>query len=254
MTCENATRVGVDDEDGMIAGVKKNGVCRFWADAVDLEELFAKLRGRRGEHSLEGIAVLLLEEVDEGLELARFLPEITGAANETGQAKKGNFLERGRSEEFRGVEVGDGVRGVHPGGVLDEDGTNDDFEGAPGGPPALFAVSVEQGIIILMEDGKGLEGDWGAILANARPASSGGAGRTRVVQREAFGHLSRKISTACWQVKNVALSALPRPCSTVQVLANSQRGDKIGHRAYSVFAMLSVGWTISRERCGCLSV
>ena len=177
MTYENAARVGVDDEDGMIAGVKKNGVCRFWADAVDPEELFAKLGGGRGEHGLEGIAVLLLKELDEGFEPARFLAEITGGANETGKAKKGNSCEGGGSEEFRSAEIGDGARGVHPGGVLDEDGTNDNFEGCPGGPPALLAVSAEQGIVILVQDGKGLEGDCGAIPAIARGASSGGAGR-----------------------------------------------------------------------------
>jgi|SRR6516225_11131147 len=177
MTCENATRVGVDDEDGMIAGVKKNGVCRFWANAVDPEELFAKLGGGCGEHGLEGIAVLLLKELDEGFELARFLAEITGGANETGQAKNGNFCKGGGSEQFRGAEMGDGARGVYPGGVLDEDGTNDDFEGGPGGPPALLAVSAEQGIIILVQDGKGLEGDCGATPAIARGASSLGAGR-----------------------------------------------------------------------------
>jgi hypothetical protein len=73
-------------------------------------------------------------------------------------------------------------------------------------------------------------------------------------QSGARTHLIRTISTPCGQVKNANLSFQSVPCSTVQVLANSQRGFKIGRRTDSAFAMFGVGCTNSRERCGCLSV
>jgi hypothetical protein len=73
-------------------------------------------------------------------------------------------------------------------------------------------------------------------------------------QSEARTHLFRTISTPCGQVKNTTLSFLSVPCSTVQVLANSQRWFKIRRRRHSLFAMFGVRCTSSRERCGCLSV
>jgi hypothetical protein len=84
--------------------------------------------------------------------------------------------------------------------------------------------------------------------------TEGHAGRTGIGQNGARTHLLRTISAARGQVKKATLSFVSASCSTVQVLANSQRGVKIWHHAHGLFAMFGFRCTISRERCGCLSV
>jgi hypothetical protein len=138
---------------------------------------------------------------------------------------------------------------------LDQDRSDDHFEGRPARPPVLLAVRLKQRLKILRQYGQDFRcrrgvrpRTVGAGLPD-RCAGAGGSG-----QSGARTHLFRTISTPCGQVKNTTLSFVSAPCSTVQVLANSQRGVKIGQRADSVFAMFGVGCTISREHCGCLSV
>jgi hypothetical protein len=118
----------------------------------------------------------------------------------------------------------------------------------------LRAVRLKKGVKVLPQYGQALQRRGRAGLrASARLADrrfyEGGCG-----QCGARTHLFRTISTHCQQVKNATLSFFSAACSTVQVLANSERGAKIGHRAHSVFAMFGDRCTSSRERCGCLSV
>src|SRR5260370_6070805 len=46
---EDAAGVGIDDEDGMFAGVEKDGISGFRADAAKAEKLVAKRRSGRGK-------------------------------------------------------------------------------------------------------------------------------------------------------------------------------------------------------------
>jgi len=82
VTFENAAGVGVDDEDRMFAGVEKNGVGGFRADAAEAEELLAKDGSWRGEQVVERTVVGVEEEFHEGLESFGFLAEVAGGAEE----------------------------------------------------------------------------------------------------------------------------------------------------------------------------
>ena len=188
------------------------------------------------------------------LELAGFLPEVAGRTDKAGELRLGNPFKSGRPKQFRVAQIGDGACGVYPGGVLNQDGADDYFEGRPPRPPVLRAVRLKKGVKVLPQYGQALQRRGRAGLrASARLADrrfyEGGCG-----QCGARTHLFRTISTHCQQVKNATLSFFSAACSTVQVLANSERGAKIGHRAHSVFAMFGDRCTSSRERCGCLSV
>ena len=50
---EDAAGVGIDDEDGMFAGVEKDGISGFRADAAKAEKLVAKMRSGRGKQIVE---------------------------------------------------------------------------------------------------------------------------------------------------------------------------------------------------------
>ncbi len=79
---EDAASIGVDDEDRMFAGVEKNGVGGFRADAAEAEELNAKDGSWRGEQFVERTVVSVEEEFQEGLESFGFLAKVAGGAEE----------------------------------------------------------------------------------------------------------------------------------------------------------------------------
>ena len=59
MSTQNSPRVGVHHKDGAVPGVKKDGIGRFRADAVYLQELLPQLGGGCAEHCLKRTAVLV---------------------------------------------------------------------------------------------------------------------------------------------------------------------------------------------------
>ena len=198
--------------------------------------------------------MLFSEKLHKYFQLARFLPEVAGGADQAGQLCLGNFLKSRRRKQFRLAQIDDGVLHVCPAGILNQDGAHDYFEGGSARPPVLFAVGLKQCVEELAQYGKGFRGrraGGSGGTARLRGRRFSGVGGTQIVGRT---HLSRTITTASGQVKNGTLTRVPIPCSTVQVLANSQRWSKIERRADSVFAMFGVGSIVSRERCGCLSV
>ena len=226
--------------------------------------------------------MLIAEKVHKGFELAGLLAEVAGGADEAGEFCLRHLFHGGGCEQIRLAQIGDGSGGVHPVGVLDQDGADDHFERRAARPPVLLAVSLKQRIEILRENGQARRSQCGARLTGpaglAERCRCTGRRRQSVARR----HLIRTISMGCRQVKNArgrgrrtlrlrsgqeaAPTRLPWvvtkatlsfdsvPCSTVQVLANSQRGFKIGRRRHRLFAMFGDRCTSSRERCGCLSV
>jgi len=144
MALEDAPCVGVNDEHAVLPSVQEDGVGGFWADAVDGQELLAKFGGGRGEKLVEGASMPSAEKADEGLQLASFLAEIAGAANQLGEARSGDFFNGRRGKEPFAAKAGDGALHVGPGGVLGQDGADDDFEAGAAGPPVLRAVGAEK--------------------------------------------------------------------------------------------------------------
>ena len=88
---EDAAGVGVDDEDGMFAGIEKYGVGGFRADAPQIEQLFAKERSCGGEHFGERAAVGIEEKFDERFESFGFLAEVSGRAKELREVRGGHL-------------------------------------------------------------------------------------------------------------------------------------------------------------------
>lgn len=145
---EDAARVGVDGEDGMIAGVEQDGVGSFGADAVDGEELFAKEGSGSGEHFVERALVMAAQKLDKGFEFAGLLAEIAGRANQLGKTRERNAFERGRGEQFFAAKGDDGFLDVGPAGALGKDGADDDFEASAAGPPVLRTIGLEKCVVV----------------------------------------------------------------------------------------------------------
>jgi hypothetical protein len=254
MTTQNSPRVGVHNKDGAVPCVKKDAIGRFWADAVHLQELLPQLGGGCAEHRLKRTAVRFAQKSDESFELAGLLAIVTRRADQACQPGQSGYFDLGRGEQAGLAQVRDRELGIFPGGVLDQDGADDDFEGSATGPPTLLAIGQNQRIKIFLENGEALRRGCAEGFAGALSFADRRAGVRGIGQGKRRRHLIRKITTARRQVKKALLTARPRTCSRVQVLANSQLVSKNWHRSNRLFAMLSVGCTISRERCGCLSV
>ena len=167
----------------------------------------------------------------------------------------GNLFHGGGCEQIRLAQIGDSACCIYPSGVLNQDGSDDHFEGRSTRPPVLLVVRLKQCIEVLRKDRQAFRSRRNARLrAVAAGLANRRGGAVGCGQGGARTHLFRTISTPRGQVKNAYLTFQSVPCSTVQVLANSQRWFKIGRRRDSLFAMFGVGCTNSRERCGCLSV
>ncbi len=145
---EDALGVGVDDEDIFVAGIKKDGVGGFRANAVDGEELFAQCECGGAEHAGEGAGIFGAEEAHEGFQSFGLLAEIARGADQRSEASGGDAFEGERSQKAFTAKIGDGAFDVGPRGVLGEDGADDDFEGGTGRPPVLWAEVVEEGLVI----------------------------------------------------------------------------------------------------------
>src|SRR5215469_1701062 len=146
MTFENAPGIGVHDKDRVVPCIEKDGVGGFRADAVHAKYLFAKLRRWGAEHGFQRAAVVFAEKAHKGFELAGFLPEIAGGADEAGEFCERRLFNGARTKQPRGAQIGDGARSVGPRSVLHQDRSDDDLERGAARPPALLAMSGEKSI------------------------------------------------------------------------------------------------------------
>ncbi len=144
MAFEDAAGVSVDYEDGMFAGVEKNGVGGFGADAAQREELIAQNRRWSGEHAGKGAAVECIQKVHEGLESLCFLPKITRRTEEASEPRGVRAANGLRRKHASVAQITNGAFDVGPGSVLREDGSDDNFEAGPAGPPVLRATGAEK--------------------------------------------------------------------------------------------------------------
>ena len=148
---EDAPGVGVDHEDGVVAGVEKDGVSGLRSNAVDGKQLLAQFDGWRREEPMERALVVDAKKCDEGFELASFLAEVAGRADQRGEAGERNAFDRGGSEQAFEAKIGDGAFDVGPAGVLGENSADDDFETSAAGPPELGAVGGQHGFEVRSE-------------------------------------------------------------------------------------------------------
>lgn len=70
--------VCIHDEDGVVACIEENGVCRLRADAFHFEKSMSEWFQFKGKHAGEISIEVLKKERDEGLKASRLDIEITG--------------------------------------------------------------------------------------------------------------------------------------------------------------------------------
>jgi len=201
---QNAPGISVNHEHGMLPGIEEDGIGGFGADAVNGEELLPENGGGRAKHFRKRTLVGSPEKTYEGFQLARFLAEVAGGANQAGQAGGGDALDGDGGEQLLAAEIADGARDVGPTGVLRKDCANDDFEAGSSRPPVLRTVSPEQCVIVRLQDVRGLQHSRGDLVAQGFRA-----GRRKLSedwQNAVCRHLLCKIATPWEQVKKEALS------------------------------------------------
>jgi len=145
---QDATSVGVDYEDGMFAGVEKDGVGGFRADSTKGEKLSAKNVLASGEKAGEGTCICCVKKVYEGLERFGFLAEVAGGAEKLRQSRVANASDGLRREHAGSAQVANGALDVGPRSILREDGADNNFKAAAARPPMLRAVGREERVKI----------------------------------------------------------------------------------------------------------
>ena len=144
MPSEEPFCIGIHDENGIFAGIQKNGVSGFRANAVEGKQLMPEMAdfigGTQAEHPRDAAAVLAVEIGNKVLDAAGFLPEISGGANQLRQFVFRQRAQRGKIERSFATKIRDGALHVLPGCVLCEKCADDDFEAGSTRPPVLRAV------------------------------------------------------------------------------------------------------------------
>ena len=105
MAIEDATGIGVHDEDRMIPSIEENRVRGFRPYPIQAEQLFAKFFGRLSEKLIERAPVVLVEEGDERLEPRGFLAEITGWTNQALESTERHFPNSFDTQYLRRTQV-----------------------------------------------------------------------------------------------------------------------------------------------------
>lgn len=196
---EDAARVGVDYEDGMLTSVEKDRVGGFRADAVDGEELIAQSCGGGGEETVERTGVFLVEEGDERFKGFGFLAEVAGRAEVFCERGGRDAMNGGRGEKFCCTKVGNGAFDVFPGSVLRKYGADDDFEAGTTRPPVLTTVSSEECVVVGVKRG---DARW---LGVGNTTDRGRYGGDQLLRRGGLGHLKGTIARAKGQVKKCGI-------------------------------------------------
>ena len=150
---EHPPCVGVNDKDGMFAGIEEDGVGRFGSDAAKSEKLFAEDFCLRGEQAIERAAVLRKEKGDERPQRFCFLAEVAGWAKASCELCRRGCTDCSRREQFLAAKIGDGPLDVFPGRILRKDGAGDDFKPRATRPPVLRAMSGEESVEVRAKDG-----------------------------------------------------------------------------------------------------
>lgn len=198
---ENSSRVGVDDEHAMLAGVEQDGVGCLGANSVHGQKFFAKLRGWRAKHARERAAIFFSQKLYKRFQLFCFLPEVSRGTNQARQPGLGHSFDCGNGEHLFAAQIYDDLFDVPPGGVLGKDGANDDFERSFGGPPLQWATRSEHGIVIFRQCGGVIDNVFRGKDFRGRdfrPASTQIVGTLAWSHRK---HLYGKIARAKRQVK-----------------------------------------------------
>jgi hypothetical protein len=134
---QQSLRVRVDDEARPVQGVEQDRVGRLRPHAVDVQQPGAEDVGRRRR-------IVPEPPGDDRLQALRLEVVAAGGPDHFGQASDVDVPDALRVEELPALEVGDRLLDVGPGGVLGEDGADDDLEGGVRGPPFPRAVGPQK--------------------------------------------------------------------------------------------------------------
>ncbi len=146
---QNSARVSIDNKNGMIAAIQQNGVGGFGANAVQRQQLSAQLLRRLREHALQRAAVSLIEILNENLQLARFLAEVSGRAHQIFQLPDRDLANSLHAQQTFAAQVNDGFFYIRPCGVLGKIGAYDDLEPRLGRPPVLGTPAGEHSSVVV---------------------------------------------------------------------------------------------------------
>ena len=84
MACEDALRIGIDDETEMFGGIQEDTVGGLGSDSRDAEQTLANGRGWPAEETAQVALESLDKGLQEGAESAGFDVEVASRANESG--------------------------------------------------------------------------------------------------------------------------------------------------------------------------
>ncbi len=173
-------------------------------------------------------------------QLPCLLPKVPGSADQSCQRVDRRARNPRRMQQPFPSQRLDSAFHIGPTGVLRQYRSDNDFKSSSARPPLLGPIRIKKNRKVFVQDGQrvALRRD----LAQTFPRGSGGSLRMRGTgQNRVREHLFCTIVIPAMQVKNEALSALPRACPGGQVLANSQLCLKIGLHRTRAFAMLTMG-------------
>ncbi len=150
---ENSTRIGIHDEGRTVGGVQHDRIGRLGPDPGDGQKLRPQRREALTQKTLQVATMPCFQMIEERPQSPRLLAVEPGRSNQPGDPPDRRPKHPPRIEQTGTAERGDSLLDVGPGDVLSEDGTDDDLERRPGGPPSLRPIRAQEGVIVGEEGG-----------------------------------------------------------------------------------------------------
>lgn len=125
---KNSTRIGIDYKNWMVAGIEQDGIGSLWADSMQAEEFFAKLRRRTRKQFCQGTFVLFVQKRDEKFKPLSFLAKISSRANQTFKFSQRSPADSTYAEQVRCAQILQSLLNIRPRSVLREISTHNHFK------------------------------------------------------------------------------------------------------------------------------
>ena len=92
MPLEDSARIGIHNENRMLAGVEQDGIGSFRTNAVNSKELFAQDGGWSSKHLAERAVMLRSQKTDKLFQLAGLLSKVARRADQASELAQRNLF------------------------------------------------------------------------------------------------------------------------------------------------------------------
>lgn len=128
MPVQDSARVGIDDEHGLAAGIKKYAIRRLFTYAMDLKQPLPQRPDIFGKHVFQLTVIIIPEETKEGLQPLRLDIVISRRADDRRQDRLLYSENPRNGQQPMALERSDSLFDILPCRILRQNSANNNFK------------------------------------------------------------------------------------------------------------------------------